>query len=77
MGKVIKTDELSGMPLDERLELVEAIWDSIEADETDLPLPDWHRDELDRRLAAHVADPASGVAWEDVRKRLLAALPKR
>ena len=37
MGKAIKTDELAGMPLDERLELVEAIWDSIAADGLKLP----------------------------------------
>ncbi len=32
----------------ERLDLLAAIWDSLP---TDLPLPDWHRDELARRIA--------------------------
>ncbi len=77
MGKIIKTDELSGLPLEERLALVEAIWDSIEADADGLPLPDWHRDELDKRLATHAADPSSGEEWSVVRKRLLEGLQKR
>ena len=75
--KIIKTDELAGLPLEERLELVEAIWDSIEADAGDLPVPDWHREELDRRLAVHASEPGAGEAWAVVRERLLRALPHK
>ena len=77
MGKIIKTDEIAGLRLDERLDLVEAIWASIEADSDILPLPDWHREELDKRLAAHVDDPSSGEEWSVVRKRLLGRLQRR
>jgi putative addiction module component (TIGR02574 family) len=34
------------------------------------PIPESHREELDRRLAAADADPAPGRPWEEVRARL-------
>lgn len=59
------------LPVSERIELVEAIWDSIAEDtQTSLDLSPEHRAELDRRLAAHRADPASSIPWEQVRERL-------
>ena len=69
-----KTYEAANLPLAERLELVEAIWDSIAEDAPSVPMPDWHREELDRRLAAHADDPLSGELWEVVGTRLLARL---
>jgi putative addiction module component (TIGR02574 family) len=38
----------------QRLQLVEDIWDSLAQSEANVPVPQWHREELDRRLA----DPA-------------------
>ena len=57
------------LPISERIQLVEDIWDSI-ADETagGLPLNAEQRAELHRRWAEHEADPASRVAWEQVRE---------
>ena len=44
-------DEILRLPPDERLQLVEDIWDSLAADAAQIPVPDWHRRELDRRTA--------------------------
>ena len=59
------------LPLSERIELVEDIWDSI-AEETavSVPLSVEQRAELHRRLAAHQADPSSSLPWEQVRASL-------
>ena len=54
----------------ERILLVEEIWDSIAAEGEALEVPQSHKDELDRRLAARDADPHSGSSWKDVRTRL-------
>jgi putative addiction module component (TIGR02574 family) len=64
--------EATELPVEERLELVEAIWDSIaaDADVNRLPLPEWHRVELERRIAEFDADPDAGSSWEEVRDRL-------
>lgn len=34
-------------------------------------VPQWHKDELDRRLASFEANPDQGVPWEELKKRLL------
>lgn len=58
------------LPVDERLELVEAIWDSISRDAQALPLPESHRRMLDGRLSAFHADPDAGSDWDEVEARL-------
>jgi putative addiction module component (TIGR02574 family) len=67
-------EELFKLSAAERLELVEELWDSIaaeaERDDGVLPLTDAQKEELERRIAAHRADPSRVVPWEDVRKEL-------
>ena len=63
--------EIRGLPVADRLDLVERIWDSIVEDNGAFELPEAQRAELDRRLAAHDADPDRGSSWEDVKRRLV------
>ena len=59
------------MPISERIELVEDIWDSIAAEtSSSLNLSDAQRAELHKRFAEHQADPSSGLSWEQVRAAL-------
>jgi len=59
------------LPISERIELVEDIWDSIAEETTvSVQLSPEQRAELHRRLAAHRADPSSSVSWEQVRTNL-------
>lgn len=62
--------EILELPVAERMQLVEAIWDSISAAPESLPLTQWQRDELDRRLAEYEADPASGSSLDEVFARI-------
>jgi putative addiction module component (TIGR02574 family) len=64
--------EVMGLPLEDRLALAEAIWDS--AEQATLPLPDWQCRLLDERIAEDDATPDSGSSWPEVKKRLLASL---
>lgn len=57
------------LSVDERLQLVGDIWDSI-AEEVNarpdvLPLSDAQKVELDRRIAEYDHDPSTGVPMED------------
>lgn len=65
--------ELHALPIDERIQLVEDIWDSIAADQALLPLTDEQRTELDRRLDAYESDNMRGREASEV----VAALKKR
>jgi len=62
--------EAAKLSIPERIELVEAIWDTIAAEPAALPIPKAHREELDRRLKDLADDPDAGSPWEEVRTRL-------
>jgi putative addiction module component (TIGR02574 family) len=62
--------EILALPVAERLRLVEAIWDSVAANQEALPLTQFQKDELDRRLAELEADPQSGATLEEVFARI-------
>lgn len=63
--------EIRHLPIPERVQLVEQIWDSIADDKKQFPLTDAQKAELDRRIAAQQTDPNRGSPWDDVKKRLL------
>ena len=66
--------KLRELPVEERIKLVEDLWDSIAEDRKALPVTPEQKTELDRRLAAYELDknrgrPAADVL-ADVRRRL-------
>jgi putative addiction module component (TIGR02574 family) len=63
--------ELRALLVTQRLKLIEDLWDSVEADTDALPLPDWHREEIDRRLDALDVGASIGAPWEEVRRRIV------
>jgi putative addiction module component (TIGR02574 family) len=55
---------------DDRLRLIEAVWDRLaEAPGADRLTESQHAD-LERRLDAYRADPGAGSPWEEVKARL-------
>jgi putative addiction module component (TIGR02574 family) len=58
----------------DRLALVQEIWDSIAADIEQVPLTESQKAEIDRRLAAHRANPQAAIPWEQVEAEALARL---
>ncbi len=63
--------ELKALSLAERLQLVEAVWDSIAEEGAEvLSVPEWQREELQQRLAAHDAAPETALPWNLVRQAL-------
>lgn len=62
--------ELFKLPLAERLQLVEDLWDSIAAERKSEPVSPEIVTELRKRKARYDANPASGIGWEEVKRRL-------
>jgi putative addiction module component (TIGR02574 family) len=58
------------LPLPERIELAEALWESITGEGHGPPLTPAQADELDRRLEEHRRDPKSDIPWEQVEMEL-------
>jgi putative addiction module component (TIGR02574 family) len=58
----------------EKLQLVEDLWDDIAAQPETVPVYDWQKQELDRRKASLLSHPASGLSWEEVKRRVTARI---
>jgi putative addiction module component (TIGR02574 family) len=72
----LKSLGIDRLSVEERLALVEELWDSIAEDSAAAPLTDAQRIELDRRIAEHEAHPDDVVSWEDVKASIAARLKK-
>jgi len=66
--------KLQELTVDERIKLVEDLWDSIAADQGALPITSDQKAELDRRLGAYAVDKNRGIpavdAVRDIRRQL-------
>jgi putative addiction module component (TIGR02574 family) len=62
--------EILSLSVEERIQLVEAVWDSIAQQPESLPVTEAQRKELDRRLDEHQKDPRAGRPWSAVRNSL-------
>ena len=67
----MEIQEILQLSVAERIQLVEDIWDSIALKPDDVPLTDAQRTELDRRLLQYKENPADGISWKDLKKKLL------
>jgi putative addiction module component (TIGR02574 family) len=56
----------------EKRQLVEDMWDDLAAAPDEVPIHDWQRAELDRRKANLLAQPATGLTWDEVKRRVRA-----
>ena len=67
-------DELSA---EEKLDYVQSLWDRIAASPEEVPVPEWHKQIINQRLAAYRANPDAGKTWEQVRNELERKLAKK
>lgn len=71
MNRHLNSDDIGRLTVAERLELIEELWDSLDFEADAPPLPDWHRDEIDRRIGALDQGSSVGVPWDEVRRRIV------
>ena len=69
MAKTAAID-IERLTRDERLDLLERLWELLNRDQEELPLTDRQREELDRRLDSLDEEGPTGVPWEQVRKEM-------
>jgi len=62
--------EINSLELSEKLLLVEDIWDAIAASNSELPMPEWQKAELDRRYEAYRDGDLTLHDWAAVHERL-------
>ncbi len=62
--------EITRLSTPEKILLVEDLWDSIASDESAVPVPQSHKEELDRRLKRHESTPGNLLSLEELRTRV-------
>ena len=65
--------ELETLPVSERVQLVEELWDSIARSNADIAIPQWQKDELERRKQNYLRKPDLGRTWDQVKQDILQA----
>jgi len=60
-------DQLS---IPEKILLVEDLWDSIVTDESSVPVPESHKNELDKRYDRYLASPGNLLSLKDLQERI-------
>jgi putative addiction module component (TIGR02574 family) len=49
---------------------VEDLWDDLASAPDGIPVHDWQKEELARRKANLLNNPASGLSWDEVKRRI-------
>lgn len=62
--------DLLDLPTDDRMLLLEALWESLADSAESAELTPAQRAELESRLSALEADPEAGSPWSEVRDRI-------
>lgn len=63
--------EIGALNVEERLELIESLWESLVVDPSHVPVTDAQKQVLDERLAEIEAGDDARAPWEEVRARTL------
>jgi putative addiction module component (TIGR02574 family) len=65
------------LSVDEQIDYVQSLWDHIAARPEDVPVPNWHREVLSERLAAHRTNHDEDKDWEEFETELISELSER
>lgn len=62
--------EITKLSTPEKILLLEDLWDSIASDESTVPIPQSHMEELDRRLERYGSSPGNLLSLDELRTRI-------
>jgi putative addiction module component (TIGR02574 family) len=60
-------NEIATLSIEERINIVQEIWDSIAAEQACTELTDQQRQELDRRIADNEQNSDDMMTWEEIK----------
>lgn len=72
----LKSPGIDRLSVEERLTLVEDLWESIAEESAAISLSGAKRAEPDRRLADYAANPKDVIAWENIKTSITARLKR-
>jgi putative addiction module component (TIGR02574 family) len=68
--RVADIPEIERLSTSEKILLVEDLWDRIAVDESSVPVPQSHKDELDRGMQRYKSHPGTLLSLEELQSRI-------
>lgn len=62
--------EIGRLSVPEKILLVEDLWDSIASNESSVPIPQSHKEELDRRLRVYTSGHGKLLSLEELQAKI-------
>jgi putative addiction module component (TIGR02574 family) len=66
----IDIEALKQLSSEEKLRIIHELWEDLSANPGDIPVSEAVLEEVERRRAEMLANPASAVPWEEVKRRI-------
>lgn len=63
-------EQVMHLGVQEKLDLISALWESVADHPEDIPVPDWQLKELEQRIEAQRQDPQPGQTWDEVKREI-------
>ncbi|MFL5240730.1 MAG: addiction module protein [Gemmataceae bacterium] len=63
-------EQAMNLSVEEKLDLISALWDSMAEHPEIIPVPDWQLKELDQRIEAQRKDPQPGQTWTEIKREI-------
>jgi putative addiction module component (TIGR02574 family) len=58
------------LSVEDKLDLISALWKSVSEHPERIPVPDWQLEELEQRIADQRKNPEAGQSWDDVKREI-------
>ena len=63
-------EQVMHLSVEQKLDLISALWESMAEHPERIPVPDWQLKELERRIEAQRKDPQPGQTWDEVKQEI-------
>lgn len=68
--RIADIPEIDSLSTSEKILFVEDLWDRITVDEAGVPVPQSHKDELDRRYSRYKSSPGTLLSLSELQERI-------
>ncbi|MBN2108906.1 MAG: addiction module protein [Deltaproteobacteria bacterium] len=65
-----KISEINKLTIPEKILFLEELWDTIAIHDSEIPVPESHKSELDKRLKRHLDAPGQLLTLDELQERI-------
>jgi putative addiction module component (TIGR02574 family) len=63
-------EQAMNLTVDEKLELISSLWESMAEHPEKIPVPEWQLAELEKRIESQEKNPQPGRTWDEVKREI-------